>query len=83
MSDDGRIQTGAFSTIEEKIFTLSTPHMREKSLIFLDQAKVLKLMVQGNLPTLKVYNGRNEHAFIKKRIDDGNLMINLMVSSFT
>ena len=83
MSDNGRIQTGAYSNIPEKFFTLSTPNMRKKSHIFLNQVEVLKLMVQDNLPALIVYNVRNERARIWERIDDGDYMINLMVSSFT
>ena len=83
MSVNGRIQTGAYSNIPKKVFTLRTPNMMKKSNIFLANDEVIKLIMQGMPSPLTVYNGQNKRAQITKRIDDSDYMINLMVSSFT
>ena len=81
MSGNKRIQTGACSNIPKKVFTLSTPNMRKKSNTYLDGGKAFKFSLRKN--TLMVYTGQNQRNQITKRIDDGENMINLMVSSFT
>ena len=76
MSFGVRIQTGAYSNIDNKIFTLNTPAMREVSDVFLGETRTA-------CSNLMVYNGQSEYAQIDKRIDDGDNIINLIVSSFT
>ena len=51
--------------------------------IFRDEDRVIRLIMRGALPKLMVYNERNEKAQIRKRMDDGDYVINLFVSSFS
>ena len=83
MFNEKNVQTGAYSNICRKIFTLGTNHLKILSHQFLYQRRILVLMAQNNCPHFVAVNGLKEESSILRRIDDSNEWINLMVSSFT
>ena len=77
-----RIQTGAYSTACEKIFTVNTEDVKQ----YTDEIKgamrlVHRVLNQGVLD-LKVYNAFGEDKYVTYRADNELKIITLMVSQF-
>ena len=75
-----KIQTGAYSNICKKIFTLKTEDIEKYTNLMVNRDLIAGLAMHQIVHDIKAYNGIGENKFISHRTDDGENMINLMVS---
>ena len=80
MFKEDRIQTGAYSNICQKIFTLNTDDVRKHADILKNVDTMLKFTMNEIIYPLKAFNGLGKSNYIFQSIDDSRNIINLMVS---